>query len=520
MSAPVRPPLFRRLFTWAALSTFSVPRDAIRFGLRRFRARTAIVQGSNSLTFAQLEDRVGRLVTVLKSRGVSHGSLVLSALDDGPELLELRFAAFEVGVKLASIAPWASVESLDQYRQLGRPVLLVLDERLSPALSDGLKARWPGASLTTGAEWNEALTSVKPTRSREKVRPSDVAAVGFTSGTTGTAKVLQTPQAALLTSLKLTAVNVRTPVGQREVMTTAIPLNGAGSGLVLPLALTGATLALPESREPAALVEFLRAQAVTRAFITPSQLLDLLDEAGFSREHLPSLRNVIYGTAPMPVPRLEEALRRLGPIFQQGYGMAEVLPPVSLLQMEQHVDAQGNPQSREVLRSVGWVVPQVQVRVVNGDLQDVAAGQLGEILVKSPTVFDGYWRLDGVDRSVFHQGFLRTGDFGTLRTDGLLTVLDRAVDRLTIAGVTHSARLLEEHVYDELAVKEACLVQRAPNEPVTLFVSSRRGRTVDPEVLRERLRAVSAEVASVQVLPALPRSRLQKLLRREVRALL
>lgn len=517
MSAGLRPSWLRRVLTRVALSSFRVPRDAIRFGFRRYRSRVAVIHGENRLTFAALEERVGRLVGALSARGLHRGDLVLACFDDGPDLLVVRFAALELGIRLAMVAPWVSPSSVATYGQLGPPKMLLLDQRLDSTLKDALRSLSTEV-LETGPSWDALLANSDPMHSAEKLAPADIALVGFTSGTTGVPKVIATPHAALLKSLTLTATNVRTPVGQQEVMMTGIPLNGAGSGLILPMALTGATLVIPTSRQPNDLLQLMRAHSVSRVFFTPSQLIDLLEEPDFSRERLPALRNVIYGSAAMPVPRLEDLLARLGPILQQGYGMAEVLPPVSLLQMEQHVTPQG-PASREVLRSVGWVVPEVEVRVVDGQLKDVAKGELGEVLVKSPTLFEGYWKLEGVDRSVFHEGFLRTGDVGTLRADGLLTVLDRRPDRLTINGTEFSARLLEEAVYAHRPVKEACIVQPAPNAPATVFVSPRRGGRIDPRQVEQLLEDAGVKGPTVRVLDELPRSPLQKVLRRDLRAL-
>jgi len=496
-----------------ALSFFKVPRDAVRFGLKRFRPRVAITTAGRDITFAKLEERVLRLAAALEARGVGPGALVLSALDDGPALLELRYATLEMGAKLGSIAPWSEPAQVMSVTKLGAPTFLFSDARLPGRVKAAL-AQLPLAEdrrVETGPAWEALLASAPARRSQARLLPSSLAGVGFTSGTTGTPKVLGVSHGVLMKSLALTAINVRAPVGQDEVLLSAIPLNGAGSGLVLPLALTGARLVIPSSVEPAALVHTLRAEGVTRMFLTPSQLLDLLDEDGFTRAGLPALRNIIYGTAAMPVPRLEEALEKLGPIFQQGYGMAEVLPPVSLLQMEHHV-VEGAPAPREVLRSVGWVVPQVRVRVVDEALRDVAPGQVGEVLVDSPTVFASAWEGQAQDASVFHEGFLRTGDFGVLTADGRLTVLDRRADLLSWRGRTLYPRLLEEAAYAEATVKEACVVQAGADEPPVLFVSPRRHLEVllPPGERPEELR----------VLDALPRSRLQKLLRREVRAML
>lgn len=521
----------RRFATRLLLSRFQVPRDALRFGFRRHRGRLALrILDDNaaprSRSFAELEERVLRLVSVLASLGVRRGQHVMAVLGDGPELIEVRLAALEAGVVLSGLPLWAAPEVVRALPQLGPPDLLVVDKDAPAALKEALSSLGVPVDrvLETGPDWEGRLAAAVPARSRDQVRREDVAGVGFTSGTTGEPKVLQVPHGALMKSLELTARNVVTNVVARETLLSCIPLVGAGSGMVLPFVLTGGTFVLPAASSTAALLAALIDERVTRAFMTPSQLIDLLDEPDFTPARLPALKNVIYGTAPMPVPKLEEAIARFGPIFQQGYGMAEVLPPVSLLQMGQHVVA-GRPAPREILRSCGTVVPEVAVRVVDEQRRDVAPGTVGEVLVRSPTVFQGYWRLGGLDRSVFHEGFLCTGDFGTLSADGLLTILDRRPDLLVHEGQTLYPRLLEEAAHEHPAVKEACAVQAGPEAPIVLFVSPRRGH--DPsnlagavgELLRERL-APPARVDEIRVLPALPRSPLQKVIRRGLRALL
>lgn len=527
----------RRFLTRLFLSTFRVPRDAVRYGFKKHRDRVALrlldpgaASLSASPTFAALEDRVLRLVAVFASFGVRRGGHVMAVLGDGAELIEVRLAALEAGVVLSGLPLWATPESVAAVPQLGTPDLLIVDGRIAPELEAALARLGvpPERVLKTGDTYERRVAGAAPLRSRDEVKREDVAGVGFTSGTTGEPKVLRVPHGAFMKSLTLTATNVVGNVRTREVMLSCIPLTGAGSGLVLPFVLTGATLVIPAASSTSALLAALVEERVTRAFMTPSQLIDLLDEPGFTPEKLPALRNVIYGTAPMPVPKLEEAVARFGPIFQQGYGMAEVLPPVSLLQMGQHVvdGHERKPAPRDVLRSCGYVVPEVKVRVVDGALRDVPAGTIGEVLVNSPTLFQGYWRLGGVDRSVFHEGFLRTGDFGSLRDDGILTILDRRPDLLVRDGETHYPRLIEEAAHDHRAVKEACAVQKQAEAPIVMFLSLRRMAGDAPavvaeveELLRERL-PPSARPHEIRVLPALPRSPLQKVIRRGLRPLI
>jgi acyl-CoA synthetase (AMP-forming)/AMP-acid ligase II len=161
--------------------------------------------------------------------------------------------------------------------------------------------------------------------------------------------------------------------------------------------------------------------------MTPSQLIDLLDWSELARYDISSLKNLIYGTAPMPAAKLEEAIVRLGPIFQQGYGMAEILPPVSLLQMEHHVH-NGEPAARNILSSAGRVVNGVKVQVVDDQSQPAKAGEIGEILIQSPTAFSGYWQQKDLTNKVLNNGWYHSSDYGFFDQYGLLYILDRKSD--------------------------------------------------------------------------------------------
>ncbi len=515
------PSFIRRRLTRLVLSRFVVPRDAIRFGLRRHPNGLALVTPEARLTYRALADRVARTVGVLQGLGLQKGGRIDVVVGDGVDQVVLRLAAMEMGVVQGALPPWAQESQVEALFSVGLPDLLVLASDLAPRLREALEALPLDADrkLRMGSGWEALLARTTPAKSFAPLHAGDGAALGFTSGTTGEPKAIITLQGALMASLSLTAFNVRVSVMGHETIMPAMPLTGAGAGVLLPSVVTGATLVLPRAHDAATLCQTMRDEVVTRLFVTPSQLIDLLDEPSFTRESLPTLRNVIYGTAPMPVPKLEEALGRFGPIFQQGYGMAEVLPPVSLLQVEHH-NVNGAIASREVLRSQGWVVPGVRVRIVDDSDRDVAPGTVGQVLVQSPTLFAGYWRRDGVDRSVFHQGFLRTGDFGWLSADGKLTVLDRGVDVAVRQGQRVFPRLIEEAAHDVDGVKEACLVQLAAESPLVLFVSPRRGYELSGSAIAAHLAAVlpaEQRPDAVKVVPGIPRSRLEKINRKLVR---
>ncbi|MET0091832.1 MAG: AMP-binding protein [Candidatus Thiodiazotropha sp.] len=184
-----------------------------------------------------------------------------------------------------------------------------------------------------------------PTQDQRKLDPATVAALGFTSGTTGQPKALAISHGAYLTSLRQVVANIdlsqtrgwRSRTQDRFLV--GIPLTGAGSGILLPALLSGACLTIPERYDADTLLDLLINQRINRLFTTPSLLIDLLDHPAL--RPLPDLQQLLYGTELMPAAKLEEAIARFGPILQQGYGSAEVLPPVTLLTPKQHVVDEG-----------------------------------------------------------------------------------------------------------------------------------------------------------------------------------
>ena len=509
------------------LARLHTPRDVLRLACKRYADRPAIAMGERRLSYAELGDRVLRIATLWRQWGIGHGAPVFCLLPDGIAQLVVRHAAAEAGVMLVQLPPDLDDAALRQASDELAPQLIV--HRRHHALPEGSARLW---RLDESVE--EALAAIIPEPDPRPLDPATLAGLGYTSGTTGAPKVLTVSHGAHLTSLRQVVANidVRQRLAEPDRVLVGIPLGGAGSGLVLPTLLGGGCLIVPAHYDADALLDALVAFRATRLFTTPSLLIDLLDHPDIDAADLSPLRHLIYGTELMPAAKLEEALTRFGPILQQGYGSAEVLPPVSLLAPRDHL--QGDPQAitpqaapRAVLMSAGRVVPGVSVRIVGDDGSTLAPGQIGEVWVKSPTVFTGYWKRPDLTASTLRDGHLVTGDMGMLSADGYLTLLGRKTDLIRRGTQVIAPRLVEEAIHDHPAIKEASLVQ--VGERAVLAVSLRRqwrGRQA-PEQWRWQLLAHLADRIpdwqwpdDIVVLEELPRSRLCKVLRREVRALL
>jgi len=500
-------------------------RDLQRLALRRHADAPALATPTVRWTYREIEDRVLRLVAAWRAAGARKGARVCVMLPDDWLQLVVRFAATESGVVLVGFTPaHAAVIASQAVRDLA-PALMMLDLSLMPAGFAEAHAAAGGAPIWDcgpDGDIETRLAAAAPTASDEAIGPDDALALGFTSGTSGTPKMLALKHAPYLHSVRLLLLNLSDPPRERSRMLVGIPLSGAGSGVVLPTLLGGGEMILAKAYTAEALVEALRTERPSHLFVTPSLLIDLLDHPDLTAADMGSLRQVIYGSATMPVAKLREALMRFGPIFQQGYGMSEALPPITMLPPDAHVD-DGLPPMQSVLSSCGRVARGVGLEVRREDGAVAPAGAIGRIWVRTPTVFEGYVGRPDLNGDVLRDGWYFTGDHGYFDTAGNLHVLDRQQNLIDLPQGRIHPRIVEDRAHESPHVKEAALV--FARRQVWLCVSLRRAsRVLDHATIEAEIRAHLAEVLPdwqrperLLIVDELPRSFLAKLLHREVR---
>jgi acyl-CoA synthetase (AMP-forming)/AMP-acid ligase II len=514
----------------ALLGRCQLPRDAVRWAFRRHAQKTALITPERSLSFAQLHDRVERVVDAFIASGLRQGDVVLCQLPDGLEFIETRLAALESGVVIMSLHANADSEQVWRaFTQVSPRLLLTGGKMALGSLPVGGDVK----RVTLGESYEAWLANSPVTGRRVEFGANRIAALGMTSGTTGAPKLLATTHGALLTSLRLLVrhLDIASDTHDIGVTMSAIPLSGAGGGVLLPSLLSGACLVVPKTYALSDVLRAVETHRVERLFLTPSQLIDVLDLPPESLERLNVLRQVIYGTEYMPLPKLVEALQVFGPILQQGYGSAEVLPPVALLTPTDHRLAMVAG-DKHALHSSGRVVPEVTVTIRDENGRPLPSGRNGRVWVDSPTRFATYWRageppdLDGSVRGADHA--LCMGDVGYLDSLGRLHVMAREseVIRVDDDSVLYP-RELEEHMHEHRAVKEVLVTKandaRGPVLRVDVAVRARYAGGTSASALSsalrdhlQRLKGLPPWPVEVVIHPRLERSFLGKLLRRSV----
>lgn len=513
------------------LSRLRTARSVARLAYRRHAHKTALIDRRGTFTYAQLQERALRLHAWMQAQGVKKGDIVFTWLPETGEQYETRLATLENGAIFACFHKHLSADAA--LASIGRvkPAVFIHDPLLSAPILQAVREQIPGLRmLALGNQYEQALAQHPPAAGTADVREDDVFALHMTSGTTGLPKSVGYSHRKYLDSVRLIAraIDFKPSRGGPDVNMLGLPITGPGSGLVLPTLLSGAALVIPEDFRPTTLARLIQQHRVSRAFLSPSAIIDMLDEPTLDQYDLSSLRHVPYGSEMMPAPKIAEAIRRFGPIFQQGYGGLEALPPVAWLLPHEHVDAQGDPLGNEVLSTVGRVVQGVQVVIRDEQFAPLPKGQVGLITVKTPVGFEGYWLDPEKTRETLHDGWVVMGDMGYFNAAGYLHVLGRSADRVMRNGRALNPREIEEVAHSHPAVKEACLVQHGPAAVLVVSLRQRwRNGQSTPRPLAHDLADFLAQHLppemqpdDVRIVTEIPRSFLNKMLRREVRLML
>ncbi len=343
----------------------------------------------------------------------------------------------------------------------------------------------------------------------------DLAVIQYTGGTTGT------PKGAMLTHANM-AANARQVAAidpgadQPDRIVGVLPLFHVFANTCVlnrTVAAGGMIVMLPRFDAGQTLAAITRTKATSLPGV-PTMYRALLDHPDIARTEFASLRVCISGGAPLPAEVKTAFETRTGARLIEGYGLSESAGVVACNPYEGEGEA----------GTIGQPLPGTLIRLV--DKEDphraAAAGEPGEILVKGPQIMAGYWQRPDADAEVFVDGWLRTGDVGTIDANGFIRIVDRLKDMIAVSGFKVFPSQIEAVLYHHPAVKEA-LVIGVPDtyrgERPRAYVTLQDDPDVDGEALRVWLNAQIGrheQVDRVVVRDALPKTMIGKLSRKEL----
>jgi acyl-CoA synthetase (AMP-forming)/AMP-acid ligase II len=349
----------------------------------------------------------------------------------------------------------------------------------------------------------------------------DVVMIAGTGGTTGRPKGVMLTGRNVETMAALTLMSY--PFTGSPVYLAFAPLTHAAGVLCFPIMALGGEIVIMPHPDLGEFLALIARHRVTHAFLPPTVIYSLLDHPALTAADLGSLQCLWYGAAPMSAARLEQAIGVLGPVLGQLFGQTEAPMFVSALPPADHLHADGTL-ATERFTSAGRPTPLTTVAIMDEAGRLLPPGERGEIVVRGPLVMAGYYKNPAATAEASRHGWHHTGDVGYLDDDGYLYIVDRLKDMIITGGFNVYSAEVEQAVLAHPAVLD-CAVVGLPDdkwgERVTAIIQPLAGRDVGAEEIRawvkDRLGSVKAP-KQVEIWPDLPRSRVGKILKAEVKS--
>jgi acyl-CoA synthetase (AMP-forming)/AMP-acid ligase II len=461
-------------------------------------------------TYREMADRSAALAAGLRQRGVGRGDVVGLLSYNCPEFLETVFAANFLGAIAMPINWRLAAPEVSYILEHSRAKAFVFDDELAPLANDAAK----GMELFSACMPLGDLHA-PPSDPPAEVDPDDVHRLMYTSGTTGR------PKGVMLTHANLAWKNLAHIVefgfNGDDLGLACGPLYhvGALDLTTTTLIAAGATTIIHRSFDAAAVVDELERSRVTTVWLAPAMVNAIMALPDVEARDLSSVRVIINGGEKMPIPLIERIQRTFPSAwFADAYGLTETVSGDTFLDRDSIVTKLG---------SVGRPCLYLELDVWDEDGNSVAPGEKGEIVLRGPKVFKGYWRDPDATAAAFAGGWFHTGDIGVRDGDGYLFIVDRLKDMIVSGGENIAGSEVERVLYEHESVLEVAVVGRADErwgEVPVAFVALRPGATTTAEELIEHCRGQLARFKvpkDVTFIDALPRNPSGKVLKRELR---
>jgi long-chain acyl-CoA synthetase len=452
-------------------------------------ARAAIFNGTQlHATYGQWAARSAAVAQRLRAAGLVPGDRVVLFMRNHPRYLELMWGCWWAGLVVVPVNAKLHAREVEWIIDNAQARWAFVTADVAPQPLAGLERQIDVESAEADALL--AIDDGAPLADPVPREPHDIAWLFYTSGTTGRPKGVMLTHRNLMTMGLGYFVDVD-PVAAQDAIVYGAPMSHGAGIYAIPHLMAGARHVVPASGgvEPEELFALGRALGPLSTFAAPTivkRLVDYAEGTGLGpQDAAQSFKTIVYGGAPMYVADIERALRVMGPRFVQIYGQGET-PMVGTALSRAHLADTSHPRWHERIASVGVAQTPVQVRVADDSGRPLPVGEIGEVLVRGDSVMAGYWRNPEATAAALRDGWLFTGDVGSLDADGFLTLKDRSKDLIISGGSNIYPREVEEVLLTAPGVAEVAVVG-APDpewgEVVVAFVVPHTGAPLDAAAL-------------------------------------
>ena len=494
--------------------------------------RVALTQGSRSVTYRELGRDALSLAAALQSLGLGTGDRIAFLMANCPDYVTCEYAVAKIGATRVPLAALLGSDDHVYMMNFARCRMLVYHRKFAArvaTMAERLTTVEHYVCVGEGAEsvpdghlqLGLFIAAHGPEPRETAVDPEDIAGIYFTGGTTGRPKGVMLSHRSWFHTYFAELLDFS--IGWHEVFVFATPMTHAAGCLLLPVLLRQGRCVLLERFEPETLLATIAAERATATLLVPTMVYLLLDHPRRDAHDLTSLRNVLYGAAPIAPERLRQAIEVFGPVFTQFFGQTEAPMALTALPREAHL-VDGRPAGDHVLASAGRPTYPTAIRLVDEAGRDVSDGEPGELIVRAPNVMSGYLDDATATSVALRDGWLHTGDVARRSPDGLITIVDRRKDVIISGGFNVYPREVEDALFQHPAVRQAAVVGVPHDkwgEEVRALVVLHDGSAADATELMAFVRARKGSVAapkSIEFTDTIPLTPLGKVDRKAIRA--
>ncbi len=483
----------------------------------------AFVFESERLTWSELNQSINRLSNALSALGIQKGDKVATILPNCTELFETYWAAAKIGAVVVPFSTMLLEQAMRSLLQDADAVLLITNSAFVESIN-AIRAELTGiaddrflltdSSDTPGYQDYHGLKAAAADTEPAgiQIEPDDPFNIMYSSGTTGLPKgIVHTHRIRAAYGTSFASAYRMTPESV-TMHAGAIVFNGAFVDL-MPTIFVGATYILLGQFDPVSYIDIIEQEQVTHVMMVPSQIIALMNAPNFSPSALQSLEMILSLGAPLLREHKEELNRHLPGRFYELYGLTE-----GFVTVLDKTDYAAKPDS------VGVPPPFFDMRIVDENDNDLAAGEVGEICGRGPILMPGYYKRPDLTADAIRDGWLHSGDMGYVDEDGFLYLVDRKKDMIISGGVNVYPRDIEEVVARHPAVQEVAVFgiphSKWGESPLAAVILFEPG-SILAEELRDWINAnVAAKFQRVQdvfIMDEFPRNVAGKTLKRVMR---
>ena len=466
--------------------------------LKKHADKPVLFIGDQTLTGAELAERISCFIAALQEVGVSTGSAVGLLALNRPEVLDSIGAGQLLGLRRTALHPLGSLDDHAYVLADAGVETLIIDpcfaDRGRDLLErvDSLKQVLTFGPADIGTDIIELCAKQMPSPLEPiDFGPETIVGITYTGGTTGRPKGVVGTAGSIATMTQIQLAEWEWPQAPRFLMCT--PLSHAGAAFFLPTLMAGGSMYVLPTFDPAQVLETIERHRINATMVVPSMLYALMDHPDAATRDLSSLETIYYGAAAINPVRLAEAVDLFGPIFAQYYGQSEAPMVITYLAKEDHL-------RKDKLASCGRPSAFLRTALLDEAGNRVPVGEPGEICVAGPLLAAGYWNLPEETAATFREGWLHTGDVAREDEDGFWYIVDRTKDMIVTGGFNVFPREVEDVIAEHPAVAQVAVIgvpDEKWGEAVTAVVVLRPDVEGDPTdeikaLVKERKGAVQA----------------------------